>query len=97
LPVSPPREGNELRLAAERLARFRRLGGVDIDGLEGDDRAAAFAEVQIGLAHLKHETFLYVCPTCGNKYENDQEMEPVCTGPFWTHDHPLELMRRMPG
>lgn len=36
--------------------------------------------------------FTFVCPVCGKKVRSDQRMEPACTGPSWTNDHPLEVM-----
>lgn len=36
--------------------------------------------------------FLFRCPICLNEYRNDQRMEPLCTGPSWTNDHPPEIM-----
>jgi len=36
--------------------------------------------------------FLFVCPVCGNQARNDQRLEPLCTGPSWTNDHPGESM-----
>jgi hypothetical protein len=36
--------------------------------------------------------FLFRCPICGNEARNDQRLEPMCTGPSWTNDHPPEIM-----
>ena len=36
--------------------------------------------------------FRFRCAVCGNTVTNDQRMEPVCTGPSWTDDHPHTLM-----
>ena len=36
--------------------------------------------------------FVFQCPLCGNRVRNDQRMEPMCTGPSWTDDHPPEVM-----
>lgn len=38
------------------------------------------------------QKFVFRCPMCGRIEENDQRMSPVCTGPKWTDDHPLEPM-----
>jgi len=37
-------------------------------------------------------TFAFRCPLCGRQERNDQRMEPMCTGPSWTDDHPPEIM-----
>jgi len=36
--------------------------------------------------------FTFVCPVCGNRFRNDQRLEPMCTGPSFTDDHPPEIM-----
>lgn len=36
--------------------------------------------------------FKFLCPLCGRVERNDQRMEPMCTGPSWTNDHPPEVM-----
>jgi hypothetical protein len=38
-------------------------------------------------------TFAFRCPLCGRQERNDQRMEPMCTGPSWTDDHPPEIMQ----
>lgn len=38
------------------------------------------------------QRFTFRCPVCGNTVTNDQRMEPACTGPSWTDDHPMEVM-----
>jgi hypothetical protein len=38
-------------------------------------------------------TFVFRCPMCGRQERNDQRMEPMCTGPSWTDDHPPEIMQ----
>lgn len=68
------------RLAQQRLLRFRR-GGVDLSRLDPEERDPLLAEVRIGLAPIKRGKFVFRCPTCGNRFESDQEMEPLCTGP----------------
>lgn len=47
--------------------------------------------VEIGLFNTG-ALFVFRCPMCGNEEVNDQRMEPACTGPSWTDDHPLEPM-----
>lgn len=37
--------------------------------------------------------FVFRCPLCGRQERNDQRMEPMCTGPSWTDDHPPEVMQ----
>ncbi len=37
-------------------------------------------------------TFVFRCPLCGRQEKNDQRLEPVCTGPTWRDDHPMEAM-----
>lgn len=81
----------ELRLAAERIARFKRLGGVELD----PEDIWLRHEVWGGTAHLKHATFTFRCPMCGNTETLDTEMEPCCTGPSWTDDHPMVVMERV--
>ena len=39
--------------------------------------------------------FVFRCPLCGRQERNDQRMEPMCTGPSWTDDHPPEIMQLM--
>lgn len=41
--------------------------------------------------------FTFVCALCGRRERNDQRMEPVCTGPSWTDDHPPEVMMLIRG
>lgn len=41
---------------------------------------------------VKDQIYHFRCPMCGNKVSNDSNMEPLCTGPSWTDDHPHELM-----
>lgn len=59
---------------------------------EASDEAKAAIEVGI------FETgsgFIFRCPLCGRQEQNDQRMEPMCTGPSWTDDHPPEIMIRV--
>lgn len=58
-------------------------------GLAAEEQNQAL--VQIGLFHTG-EKFRFLCPLCGRVEVNDQRMEPMCTGPSWTDDHPMELM-----
>lgn len=70
-----------LREAEGRLDRFRRLGGVDLSRLEQGERETLEAEARLGLAAVKRGKYVFRCPSCGNRFENDQELEPLCTGP----------------
>jgi hypothetical protein len=85
-----------LRQANERIRRFERLGGVDLSGLSRDEKAPILAEVRTGLFELRRAIFTYKCPMCANVLRSPQEMEPLCSGPSWTDDHPLEIMERVP-
>ena len=39
---------------------------------------------------------VFRCPVCGNTARNDATgLEPACTGPRWTDDHPLTVMVRV--
>lgn len=75
-----------------RLRRFEALGGVDLSRLEPEERRATESNIIVGLQPHKKVIFTFVCPICGNVARNDQAMEPACTGPSWTDDHPLEPM-----
>lgn len=80
----------ELKVAAERIERFKRLGGVELDR----DDIGLHHEVWGGLAEYKQTTFRFRCPMCGKVEELQTEMEPMCTGPLWTDDHmPVVMMR----
>ncbi len=57
---------------------------------EGTDESAK-AEIEVGIFETGR-AFVYRCPMCGNQVRNDQRMEPMCTGPSWTDDHPPEVM-----
>lgn len=85
-----------LRLASERIARFERLGGVNLARLDPEERDLVVPTIQSGTITLKKAIFWYRCLLCGNKASNDQEMEPLCTGPNWTDDHPPEVMQCIP-
>ncbi len=50
------------------------------------------SEIMIGL-YSTGEKFRYRCPMCGKVEVLDQRMEPICTGPSWTNDHPYEMMQ----
>lgn len=81
----------ELRLARERIQRFLRLGGVPLKGNHDLQ-----AEVRSGIAEHRGAVFTFRCPLCGRVERNNQDMEPLCTGPSWTDDHPGEPMARVP-
>jgi hypothetical protein len=51
----------------------------------------AKAEIEVGIFETG-SPFVYRCPLCGRQERNDQRMEPMCTGPSWTDDHPPEIM-----
>jgi hypothetical protein len=54
-----------------------------------DEQARALIET--GLFETG-SAFVYRCPLCGRQERNDQRLEPMCTGPSWTDDHPPEPM-----
>jgi hypothetical protein len=83
---------DEHREAQERIERFKRLGGVELGGLEPLEKRFLRSEVITGLANYKKTVFTYFCPLCGRIERSDQEMSPACTGPNWTDDHNLEPM-----
>jgi len=85
----------ELQVVQERVARFERLGGVDLSKLEPEERDPLLARVQVGTAHLKKVVFSFRCPVCGQTARSDNEMPPACTGPSWTDEHPLEPMEKI--
>jgi hypothetical protein len=72
-----------------RIRRFERLGGIDLspDSPEKHAVLTGVAEEKVG--------FTFVCPVCGRRERNNQEMSPACTGPSWTDDHPMEPMMRV--
>jgi hypothetical protein len=80
--------------AERRIQRFVRLGGVDLRGVSAVD-SPLVAEVHVGIAHLQRGKLRFRCSTCWNEVENDQEMEPLCTGPSWTDDHEPTIMTRI--
>lgn len=42
---------------------------------------------------VKDGVLEYVCPTCGNRARTDiAGLEPCCTGPGASDEHPMELM-----
>ena len=81
----------ELQLAAERIERFRRLGGVELD----PDDIGLRHRVWAGTEPLKKTRFTFRCTLCGRIERLETEMEPVCTGPLWTDDHPMAVMVRV--
>jgi len=79
-------------VAQERIARFQRLGGVDLAHLAPEERDPLMARVQVGTAEYKKAVFTFRCEMCGRVERSDMEMPPACTGPDWTDVHPLEPM-----
>ena len=79
-------------LIEERVARFKRLGGVDLSSLENEELDPLLATIHVGTAHLKKAIFVFRCEMCGNTERSDTEMSPACTGPDWTDAHPMEPM-----
>lgn len=61
----------------------------EVDAYGRDEEARVL--VEIGL-YETGKAFVYRCEMCGNVARNDQRMEPMCTGPSWTDDHPPEVM-----
>lgn len=59
--------------------------------LSGDDLHGRTL-IEVGLFETGKK-FRFRCPSCGNEVVNDQRMEPACTGPSWTNDHPMQVMR----
>ncbi len=48
------------------------------------------------LRPVKRGVIEYVCPVCNHRMRADGDgMEPACTGPSWTDDHPLTPMRKV--
>lgn len=76
----------------QRIRRFELLGGVDLARLEPEARQPVLAKARIGTAHLARAQFAFRCQMCGNQVVLDSEMEPMCTGPSWTDDHPPIVM-----
>lgn len=74
-----------------RIRRLISLGGVDLGMLKEDPHAIASVRIGTYETGLK---FKFICPECRHTVINDQEMEPMCTGPFWTDDHPPMVMER---
>lgn len=85
----------ELNQAAERIERFKRLGGVELSRLEPEQKQGLVFAIRGGTADYKRAIFRFRCPLCGNTATNNQDMEPMCTGPSWTDDHPPEVMQRI--
>lgn len=56
-----------------------------------DDGGEGKALIETGLFETGAR-FVYRCPLCSNQAVNDQRMEPMCTGPGATDDHPPEIM-----
>lgn len=53
------------------------------------DQAKALIETGLFETGAK---FIFRCPLCGRQESNDQRLEPMCTGPSWTDEHPPEPM-----
>lgn len=81
-----------LGTAHERIARFERLGGVDLAHVAPEQRDLLTAEIHVGTAHYKKAIFQFRCPICNRHERSDTEMPPACTGPTWKDEHPLEPM-----
>ena len=82
------------------MSEIRRIEGtpaVDLSHLVRRERKAyagseeARALIETGLFETGAK-FVFRCPLCGRVERNDQRLEPVCTGPAWTDEHPLEPM-----
>ena len=86
-----------MRVTQERVARFRRFGGVDLARLDPEERDPLLTLVHVGMAHLKKATFSFRCEMCGSVVTTDNELSPACTGPSWTNEHPLEPMTPIRG
>lgn len=70
--------------------------GADVEILPAERKAYRTDEegrvlVETGLLETG-KGFSFVCPVCGRIERNDQRLEPMCTGPSWTNDHPPEIM-----
>lgn len=74
-----------------RIRQFKALGGAV---LVADDDVLN-AHVHIGVAEHKR-AFVFQCSICGRVERNNQDMEPLCTGPQWTDDHEPTVMTRQP-
>lgn len=57
-----------------------------------DDGGEGKALVETGLLETGAK-FIFRCPLCGRQESNDQRLEPVCTGPGWRDEHPMEPMQ----
>lgn len=85
----------DLLEAEQRIEKFKRLGGIEIGGLDPLERRFLRSEVIVGLANYKKAVFSYFCPLCGRIERLDQDMPPACTGPSWMNEHALEPMLPM--
>ena len=47
----------------------------------------------VPLFEVKNKIYVFECPVCKNRASNDSDMETLCTGPNWTDDHPLAIMK----
>lgn len=75
-----------------RIRRFERLGGVDLSRCDFEDPLPR--EVRVGIAEMP-KGIRFRCPLCSRIEVNNQDMEPMCTGPSWTDDHVPEVMIRV--
>lgn len=75
-----------------RIAQFKAVGGVEF---VPEDKALE-ALVHIGVAEHRQVVFTFQCPLCSRIERNNQDMEPMCTGPAWTNDHEPTIMVRQP-
>lgn len=79
----------------ERIEQFERMGGVDLRKLDPLESHDLLAEVRTGIAFFNKAVFEFECLLCGRVERNNQDMEPLCTGPSWTDDHVPEVMVRL--
>lgn len=74
------------------VARWKARGGIDLSLIEDpEERFTAASHLRAGVYETGRK-FRFRCGVCGNVATNDQMMEPACTGPSWTDDHPMEVM-----
>ncbi len=75
------------------IDRWKALGGVDLAAIEDpEERFTVTSHLRVGV-HQMGVTFRFRCPMCGNRMDNDQMMQPMCTGPHPSLDeHPPVVM-----
>lgn len=84
------------REANERVERFLAFGGVDLEGLDPEQREETLAYTRVGLGEIRDGVYRFRCPECGNVFDNDRDMEPLCTGPNLSLDeHEPTMMVRV--